>query len=424
MNVALAKAEATALVDAVQMLLAAMAASDQNNQECQLIVERVMNTAPILRDLLKEAKHFEDKELIESMVCTLRLAVKAVRDATMVVYLWLAKPSYQRIGVALKNQPALHNARERLDSQMNNITALQTQRICRHAVKMVPLAEVYEDITLVFEGLLSGNKLEVSRDQTIARANAQIKQASEWGQCLRGHTSSVASIALSSDSSRVATGSWDHTGAIWDAATGERKLVLEGHTQGVWAIAWSPDSSRVATASWDGTGAIWDTSTGERQSVLEGYTQGVWSNACSPNSSRMATASQDKTMATWDAPTGERRFVVEGHTQGVSTIAWSPDSSRVATGSWDHTGAIWDAATGQRKFMLVGHTDFVNSIAWSPDGFRVATASWDHTGAIWDAATGERIFVLKGHTQGVWSIAWSHDSLRVATASGDKTGAT
>ena len=44
----------------------------------------------------------------------------------------------------------------------------------------------------------------------------------------KGHTGNVVDIDFSPDSTRVATALFDHTGRIWDAATGAPKLVLAG----------------------------------------------------------------------------------------------------------------------------------------------------------------------------------------------------
>lgn len=395
MEATLARSAASQLVSAVQALQAAIAACDQNNHECRMVVERVVNRAPIIRDILKEARHFEDKELNKAMAQAMQLAVDAVQEATMVVYQWLAKSRIQKIGSSLHSQPALRNAKERLDNRMDDITAYQTHRIDRRAEQMVQQAGRYDDISRIFEGLLSGNKVDASKEYTVTVARAQLEQAKKRGQALRGHTDSVDTVAWSPDGNWVATASDDHTCAVWDTATGQRLKVLEGHTNIVYSIAWSPDGSRVATAASDKTCAIWDAAMGERLMVFGDNMQLVRSIAWSPDSSRVATGSRTGTGAIWDAATGQRLKVLE---EQVRSVTWSPDGSRVATGSLGHTCAIWDTATGQRLMVLEGHTEGYNSIAWSPDGFRVATASGDNTGAIWDTATGQQLRVLRGHT--------------------------
>ncbi len=241
---------------------------------------------------------------------------------------------------------------------------------------------------------------------------------------LKGHTSGVNGIAFSPDGTRLATGSWDNTAKVWNAVTGQELLTLTGHNAGIVGVAFSPDGTRLATASYDKTAKVWDAATGKELLTLTGHTAEVSSIAFSPDGSRLATASLDNTAKVWDAATGRELFTLQGHVSQVWVIAFSPDGSRLATGSYDKTAKIWDAATGQELLTLSGQNkDAIRGLAFSPDGTRLATASYDRTADVWDVATGHLLFALTGHTDAVLAIAFSPDpdGLRLATASIDKT---
>jgi WD40 repeat protein len=77
-------------------------------------------------------------------------------------------------------------------------------------------------------------------------------------QTLTGHSSSVTSVAFSSDGKQVASASWDGTVMLWDAATGEHVKTLKGHSTYVTSVAFSLDGKQVASASGDKTIMVWD----------------------------------------------------------------------------------------------------------------------------------------------------------------------
>merc|ERR1711916_33197 len=92
---------------------------------------------------------------------------------------------------------------------------------------------------------------------------------------LKGHSSSVESVAWSADGRRVVSGSSDKTIRIWDVETGMEEKRLEGHSDHVSSVAWSADGRRVVSGSDDGTIRIWDVETGVEEKRLEGHSSSV-----------------------------------------------------------------------------------------------------------------------------------------------------
>ena len=80
---------------------------------------------------------------------------------------------------------------------------------------------------------------------------------------LKAHTDGVNSVAFSPDGSRLASGGWNQTIKVWDAASGQELRTLKGHTDQVLSVAFSPDGSRLVSASQDKTIKVWDTASGQ-----------------------------------------------------------------------------------------------------------------------------------------------------------------
>src|SRR5258707_4600847 len=68
---------------------------------------------------------------------------------------------------------------------------------------------------------------------------------------LRGHTLALASVAYSPNGKFIATGSYDDTAKMWDAASGRELATMPEEGGRVRAVAFSPDGKTVATAGQD-----------------------------------------------------------------------------------------------------------------------------------------------------------------------------
>lgn len=217
---------------------------------------------------------------------------------------------------------------------------------------------------------------------------------------LRGHEgSAVSAAAWSPDGLHLATGAWDGTARVWDAATGRQQVVLDGHPSGWIRVGWSPAGDLLATYQSEGVVRLWDPSTGQNvRSVGAGdFLSAV---SWSPNGAWLATGSREK-LVIWDPRTGEGRDL--GPSIGEGGIAWSPDGSQVAAayretqpplGVASFGTAIWEAATAQRQWLLrdleaVSAPPFfglgtVSALAWSSDGRHLVSAGSGTEIRLWD----------------------------------------
>jgi WD40 repeat protein len=72
------------------------------------------------------------------------------------------------------------------------------------------------------------------------------------------HKGQVSSVAFSPDGSTIATGSWDETVKLWDAATGLERATFRWGIGRIYCLAYAPDGLRLAAGSDLGKIVVWD----------------------------------------------------------------------------------------------------------------------------------------------------------------------
>ncbi|RKU28207.1 hypothetical protein C6499_10300 [Candidatus Poribacteria bacterium] len=196
------------------------------------------------------------------------------------------------------------------------------------------------------------------------------------------------SIAFSPDGRFLARSASNSVG-VWYAGRTYKKT-LAGHTGDVTSVAFSSDSRTLASGSVDTTVRLWDVVTDTHKATFTGHTEGVMSVAFSPDGRTLASGSDDNTIILWDVDTGDPRTTIVAHTNGINDVAFSPDGKVLASCGYrdDSTVKLWDVDTGDPKATFVAHTYGVSDIAFSPDGRTLASCGWDGTILLWDMTPG------------------------------------
>jgi WD40 repeat protein len=188
--------------------------------------------------------------------------------------------------------------------------------------------------------------------------------------------SSITYCAWSPNGKEIATNGAGGVLVVWNASTGESRVLQQSLYQGTVGVSWNPNSQLIVANA-----GIWNTSTGEMIQKFSDANIPTWN----PLGNKIAISSNKNPMdiELLDLRTGKPLIELEGHTGYITSIAWNSDNKYIAGGSIDKTIIIWDTVTGSSFLTLGGHTAPITSVDWSPNGKNIASSSQDHTVNIW-----------------------------------------
>src|SRR5262249_45219981 len=123
-------------------------------------------------------------------------------------------------------------------------------------------------------------------------------------------------VAASPDGSLLAVGGGEMGGIaplrnygeviLWDVARRRERARLKGHRSTVWSLAFSADGKTLATGRFDWTAKLWDTTTGLELATLEPRGSTIVGLAFAPDGQTLATGSYGGAVKLWAAPAPPR----------------------------------------------------------------------------------------------------------------------
>ena len=229
------------------------------------------------------------------------------------------------------------------------------------------------------------------------------------------HEKLVLSMAMSPDSTRLATGGEDHYIRTSDVDTG--KLLWEKETSSpVFALSYNQDVSELISAHLGGRVIVWDAATGDYiKDLVSGYSE--WFDT------PFNISFTETGLVSWGDfllnPTSEKRLVqFDNHTERVHAIQTTKDGKSMLTTGWDGKAILRELYYGGKVTEFEGHDGHVYAAAFNPDETMIATGGADNRIMLWNI-NGEMEGELIGHTSPVTSLSFDSDGNYLISGSED-----
>ncbi|MGD8307126.1 MAG: WD40 repeat domain-containing protein [Ignavibacteria bacterium] len=239
---------------------------------------------------------------------------------------------------------------------------------------------------------------------------------------LKGHISTINSLAFNDDKKLLLSGSNDNNIKLWDIETLTLLRTFSEHVTVTRDVKFTPDGKSVISAE-NNYIVYW------RNAVdgfigrlpLYGHTSTVTSVDISNDMTTIISGSSDKTIKVWNAESGDLIQTLTDHTSSIREVEFSPVLDRFASCSSDSTVRIWSLETLQQIKFLEGHIGTISSISYHPAGKYLAGGGTSSIIYIWNVESGEIIRSLETHTKTINAVSFSgNGNILVSGGADDK----
>ncbi|KAI9503645.1 WD40-repeat-containing domain protein [Coemansia spiralis] len=249
------------------------------------------------------------------------------------------------------------------------------------------------------------------QDKTIQLCNAR---SGRLVQSYDGHGWAIQDLAVSEDSSRLASCGGDRSVFLWDVDTAQVSRKFTQHQQRIDCVAINDSASVVVSGSFDKTVMVWDARSSQRTplQILKDSRDGV-SSVCLTGAEIVA-GSLDGAVRTYDIRMGrvlvdELGCPVVSVKSIASTVYTDQQTKCLLIGCMDGSIQLFDSCTAVSLAAFSGHKCKEYKIRCDANGKMIASGSEDNFVYLWDilqdGESGKSSFRLPGHSGIVNNVA-------------------
>lgn len=208
-------------------------------------------------------------------------------------------------------------------------------------------------------------------------------------------------LALLADGRTAFAAHLDNVVRRWDLEGAGRPLPLYGHEGRVNDLAVDPVARALLTVSADHTGRVWEPATGECRHVLDGHLGPVLAAAVSPDGRLGVTGGDDGSLLLWDLDRGRPAGELASVTAAVSDLVWSLDGRYVLATAKDGCVRLFDLRTRRCVRTLEAGLGAPTVAALSPEARWALVGEETGRVGLWNLRERRLVCALDSHTAGV-----------------------
>ena len=309
---------------------------------------------------------------------------------------------------------------------LNKSVTGKAKKIRINAIQCIPDYTSNHEMT----GIVEWYNKNYSDYETLTEIKAkylEYKLSKEHQIFLKGHTSSIKSVLITSDSKYIISTTCGKSIIIWNFQSRIQEGKLKGHTDVISCMAITSDNKFLVSGSADKTIRIWNIQTKTQEAILEGHSRIVSNIKIIGNDLYIVSASFDDSIRIWSLQDKMQIFMVETGRKGKGFFSHALVISRnINTLVYPARGKliIWDIAKKKRKFGLPD-TDCefnLTSMLLATDSRILACGYCDGMIKIWNLKEKRLLKTLNDHTGWVnYLFLTSDDKFIISASSRDST---